>query len=54
LCRENHLGNLRQVTVEMDKASILLYEIEGSLLRIVTDSEANTGRLRLQVENLLK
>jgi len=48
------MGDLKQVMIEMRNGSLLLFRIEDSLLKVVTEPEVNMGKLRLQVENLLK
>jgi len=53
ITKEQKVGALKRIIVEMDKASLLMFHMNGSLIKIVTKPTVNLGKLRLHVENLL-
>jgi tetratricopeptide (TPR) repeat protein len=54
ILKDNKMGALSHFMVQVEEGALLMYYLEGSLLNIVVNSEVNVGKLRLQVENLLK
>ena len=53
ITKNKGVGELQHLVVNMDKASMLLFRVEDSLLQIETKSNVNLGKLRLRVEKLM-
>ncbi|MBN1903269.1 tetratricopeptide repeat protein [Candidatus Sumerlaeota bacterium] len=54
LAKDHKIGNLVNVVLELERYSLLMFCVEGSLLKIVLKPNVNLGRLRLQIEQILK
>jgi hypothetical protein len=54
LAREFDIGAMHNMIIEMERYSIIMFSVEGSLLKIVIKPNVNLGRLRLQIEQILK
>lgn len=54
IAKKGNIGALEQVMIEMERSSLLMFCVEGSLLKIVLKPGVNLGRLRMQIEQILK
>jgi hypothetical protein len=54
IAKEQNIGALENAMIELERYSLLMFCVEGSLLKIVLKPIVNLGRLRLQIEHILK